>query len=407
MRKNYLFIMLLLVSIGITLPAYSQYVVDTNTPLYGKEYFTWGGAATGQMIMDGYPGGNGIYYPQQTVWDTIQLNNSTGEPEPWATDPLGLSQTMIQLNPPLGTWGILTDPVKGEVMFQILYWMNLTGYPAAALVDEGERWVVVKGYETDVEPVQGSNPTLIFITINDPDPLNEGSTYTTDGAVWLATAWIAPVSAEGTWYNLYVAVVEPPVGDGSIQVDPLDRNGGAGKSAISSEDAVDYAKYWIEELKLGEKEPYTDIDFKSIVVREPLLVSEEIDFLLVERDMAPCYYIVPYGYDGKMAEAPGTSILYIIINAFTGKFEEVGKFGKPVTFLSEDQALEAVADYLKLKREELKLTETELVYMPSTITHLRSRPFWRVTLEDETVLFVEQAGKVHQTIIPAPIIYGR
>lgn len=418
MRKNYFLILIFLVSIGITLPAFSQYVVDTTVPLYGKTNFTWGGAAVGQMIMNGYPGvGNSIYYTQQTVWNTIQLNNSTVEPDPWATDPLGISQTMMQLNPPTGSWSIIVDPDKYEVLFQVLYWMNNNAYPVAALVDEGERWVVIKGYDTDVEPVAGSNPTLNLITLNDPDPLNQGSTYTVDGAVWLDTAWIVPVSAEGTWENQYVAVIEPPDVGGSVGVNAVDRNGGVNKTIISSEDAVSYALYWIDELKLDQEDAYTEIGSKSILVREPLLVSEEIDYELVAKNLAPFYYIVPFGFDGKEEEsaedskmefaAQETSTLYMILNAFTGKFEEVGTFGLPVTYLSGDKALDAVADYLKLDREELKDVEMELAYMPSTITHLRSRPFWRVSLPNDTVLFVEQAGLVHPVIIPAQITYGR
>jgi hypothetical protein len=409
MRKHYFLILLFMVTIGITLPAFSQYVVDTTVPLYGKEYITWGGAAVGQMIMDGYPGvGNSIYYPQQTVWNSIQLYNSTVEPDPWATDPLGLRETMMLLNPPLGSWGIAANADKYEVLFQALYWMNINAYPVAALVDEGERWVVITGYETDIEPVDESDPTLISITLNDPDPLNQGSTYTMDGAVWLATAWIAPVSAEGTWEDQYVAVIEPPVAGGSVRVNPVDRNGGAEKSIISSKQAVSWAQYWIGEQGLSQKEPYTDIDSTAIVIREPLLVSEEIDEQLVAKKIAPFYYIVPFGFDGKKElEAPKTSELYMIINAFTGKFEEIGKFGVPVTYLSEDKALDAVAAYLKLDREELKNVTTELVYKPSTITHLRSLPFFRVSVPGEPMLFVGQAGVVHPVIIPVQITYGR
>jgi hypothetical protein len=409
MRKNCLLIMILLVFIGLTAPVFSQYIVDTTVPLYGKEYLTWGGPAVGQMILDGYPGtGTSIYYSQPTVLTNIQNFNSTVEPDPWITDPLGLRETLMLLNPPLGSWGITVDADKNEVLFHALYWMNRNAYPVAALIDEGERWVVITGYDTDVEPIEGSSPTLNYITLNDPDPLNQGSTYTMNGAVWLATAWIAPVSAEGTWENLYVAVIEPPVAGGSVQVDTIDRNGGVAKSIISSQDALNYAHYWINELGISQKAPYTDLGSKSIVDREPMLVSEEIDAKLVAKKIAPYYYIVPFGFDGrKEVETPETSTLYLIINAYTGKFEEVGTFGKPVTYLSEDMALDAVASYLKITREELKDVKAELAFMPSTITHLRSRPFWRVTLPDDSVLFVEQSAHVHPIIIPAQVIYGK
>jgi len=71
-----LFILLLL--IGFTLPALAQYEVDLsgNVPLYVQEECCWCGAASGQMIMDGYPDPvDRLYHEQEDIWDAIQVNN--------------------------------------------------------------------------------------------------------------------------------------------------------------------------------------------------------------------------------------------------------------------------------------------------------------------------------------------
>ena len=232
MSKKYLkglFILLLL--IGFTLPALAQYEVDLsgNVPLYGQESCIWCGAACGQMIMNGYPDPfHRIWYPQVQVWNTIQVNNSTDpadQNQNWATDPQGLCETMRLLNPPVppGNWYVFTNPNRNEALFDILYWMNMNDYPVATLINQGGHWVVIVGYETDIEPVAGSNPVLQEITKYDPEPHNVGTVITMDAAVWYATDWVGPVQYAGTWHGQYVAVIEPPAVEGAVEVKMVER----------------------------------------------------------------------------------------------------------------------------------------------------------------------------------------
>jgi len=64
--------------------------------------------------------------------------------------------------------------------------MNRNNYPVAVLINQGGHWVVIVGFQSDIEPVLNSSPVLQQITYNDPEPHNVGSVITKTGAMWLA-----------------------------------------------------------------------------------------------------------------------------------------------------------------------------------------------------------------------------
>ena len=164
-----------------------------DVPSNGQESCCWCGAASAQMIMDGYPDPTDRVFIDQgppnlpNCWDTIQANNSTDPTDVaqnWCTDPQGLRNCLRTLNPPPGgTWNIYSD-TRDTVMFNILYWMNRNNYPVATLINRGGHWVVIVGYESDIEPVSGSTPILQQITYNDPEPHNVGAVITKTGNLW-------------------------------------------------------------------------------------------------------------------------------------------------------------------------------------------------------------------------------
>jgi len=405
MSKKYLKgLLILLLLIGFTLPALAQYEVDLsgNVPLYGQESCIWCGAACGQMIMNGYPDPiHRILYPQVQVWNTIQANNSTDPADQaWATDPQGLCETMILLNRPVppGNWYVFTNPNRNEALFDILYWMNDNDYPVATLINEGEHWVVIVGYETDIEPVGGSNPVLQEITKYDPEPHNVGSVITMDAAVWYATDWVGPVRFAGTWHGQYVAVIEPPVIKGAVEVKMVER---IGKEIIPPEEAIKYAKKWIDELGLYKKPPYAILQRSGVSNLQPMLVREEIKPGLEKEKEVPYYYIVPFGFEYEIGACGiGLARVCVIVNAYTGRFEEIGAFGEPVRYLPEEEVIDIIARSLGLKREEMKEFKPTLMFQPSDITHIRLYPFWRIMVKDR-ILYVDQLGKVYKVITPS------
>ena len=412
-----LLISFLLIVFAQSAPAQHQVDLTGNITIYGQERCVWCGAACAQMIMNGYPDpAHRVFHTQQDIWNTIQANNNPADAG-WATDPIGLREALMQLNPPPGgTWSIHANATRDTVMFDILYWMNRNSYPVATLINRGGHWVVIVGFESDIAPVSSSNPTLQQITIYDPEPHNVGSQSTMIAAVWYATDWVGPVQYAGTWSNQYVAVIEPPVQKGRIKVNRITRTG---DKIISSEEAVRSARTWIGKSGLSKKGPYSILRRKTVRNFEPMLVREQIRSGLQKRaqikpglqkleqiklglkEKVPYYYIVPFGFQSEIGKCGiNLSRVCVIVNAYTGKFEEVAAFGKPVRYLPEKEALNVVARSLQLKPIDRRQIKATLMFQACDITHIRTYPFWKVAVADR-VLYVDQLGELHTTIRPS------
>ena len=383
-----------------------------DVPSNGQESCCWCGAASAQMIMDGYPDPTDRVFIDQgppnlpNCWDTIQANNSTDPTDVaqnWCTDPQGLRNCLRTLNPPPGgTWNIYSD-TRDTVMFNILYWMNRNNYPVATLINRGGHWVVIVGYESDIEPVSGSTPILQQITYNDPEPHNVGSVITKTGNLWYNNEWNGDIRYAGTWLNTYVAVIEPPV-KGTAKVKRVTR---VGKKLITPQDAIKYTSKWIKDLGLAKKAPYGILKRKEVGYLKPILVREEIRPGLEEKVDVPYYYLVPFGFKREIGacNAPLARI-GIIVNAYTGDFEEIGAFRKAVRFLPESEAINIAAKAMNFSDREIKSymrkkeITARMMYQPSEITHIRIYPFWRISVK-ENILYVDQLGKLYPHIVPS------
>jgi len=375
-----------------------------NVTLYGQEFCIWCGAASAQMILNGYPNpADRVFFPQVDCWNSIQAHNSTDPADAgWATDPEGLEGCLMDptMNPPPspGSWHVFMNTDRDALMFDILYWMNNNSYPVATLINEGGHWVVIVRCISDVAPVAGSTPNLQSITKYDPEPHNVGSVSEMTAAIWYSTDWIGPVRYAGSWHNNYVAVIEPPETKGRVRVARVVRTG---KRIITPERAVEYAKTWIDKLQLGEKPPYTILKKKGIINLQPIIVREEIKPGLEEEANVPHYYIVPFGFERETSYgAVPVARICIIVNAFTGQYEEITVFGKPVRYLTENEAIATIAKAMGLQKEEMQEIKATMMYQPSDITHIRTYPFWKVTVK-ERVLYVDQLGKVYRAIKPS------
>lgn len=395
-----------------------QINLSGNVTLYGQQSCCWCGAASAQMIMDGYPNSSDRkLYPQgpptvppglTNCWDVIQAHKSTNPTDVasnWCTDPKGLKDCLMTLNPPSNNhqWVVFAFANRDTTMFEILFYMNQNNYPVAALINGGGHWVVIVGYITDIQPLSNTSPTLQQITFLDPEPHNVGTTTTMTAAQWYATPFKNSVGAAGTWHDDYVAVVEPPARKATIKVIEISR---VGKEIISPKEAIANAKKAMEALEFGKDSPHEIVKMKGIRNLQPLLVREEIKPGL-EKEMVPYYYIVPYGFEGETGLC-GVALarLGVIINAYTGQFEEITTFGKPVRYLPQEEAVEIAAKALHLKMEETTKMLTKqsitaaLMFQPSEITHIRTYPFWKITTKERS-LYVDQLGKLYGTIEPA------
>jgi len=371
-----------------------------NVPLYGQEQCIYCGAASGQMVRNGYPNpADRLFYNQVDVWNTIQVYNSTIPADVttnWATDPHGLTGCLQNLANPAGVhWVEFAGPNRNTILFDILYWMNQRSYPSPVLINQGGHWIVIVGYVTDIEPTAGSSPVLQTISVNDPEPHNIGTSSTFSAAQWFGGPWDGAVVYSGTWLNQYVAVVEPPLEKGRIQVKQVKRTG---KKMISPRQAIEQARRAIAQLNLSEGR-HSLFTQPQVVPAEPLLVQEGSTQSNLKN--APAYYIVPFGFRHERAER-GSQLARacVLVNAFTGAFEEVTTFGKPVRYLPEEEVIAIVAAALKSNASALKAAEVKLMFQPGDITHVRTFPFWRVRFGRRTV-YIDQMGKLYGKFLPS------
>lgn len=373
--------------------------LSANVLVYGQKKCNWCGAASAQMTRNGYPNpADRIWYSQLDLWNTIQLHNSTVPADaPWATDPHGLTGCLQSLNNPAGVdWEEFAKPSANALLFEILYWMDRRSYPTPTLINRGGHWVVIVGYVTDVQPVSGSHPALQAITINDPEPHNVGTTSTFSAAQWSAGPWNGSVMYSGTWLNKYVAVIEPPIQAGSVEMPSVRRTG---ETLLSPPQAAGFANRWIRQFELVRKPKYAFLADERTVAGPPLLVQEGIG----PRPLAetPYYYIVPFGFSHDFAEG-GSQLTrgVVLVNAFDGAFEEVTAFGQPIRYLSRREALAVVASVLHRDYRQLKDMEATLRFEPGEITHIRAYPFWEIKLRDRSV-YVDQTGKLYGKFLPS------
>jgi hypothetical protein len=275
----------------------------------------------------------------------------------------------------------------------MLYWMNQRQYPSPTLVNQGGHWVVVVGYETDVEPLDGATPTLQQVTFHDPEPHNIGTITTMSAAQWYGGPWNGAVVYNGTWQNEYVAVVEPPIVKGTVKVKQVKRTG---KKLLSSSQAVEYARRWIEELRLAENARYGLLARRDVDNLDPMVVREE-PVLGSRSKNVPHYFIVPFSIRGESEKGDRLARLCVLVNAYTGQFEEVTAFGMPVRYMSREAALAAVASVMHVDREKLDRAEATLMFRPSKISHIRSFPFWQIKV-GRKIIFVDQIGQIYGKI---------
>ena len=119
-----------------------------------------------------------------------------------------------------------------------------------------------------------------------------------------------------------------------------------GKKLITPQDAIKYTSKWIKDLGLAKKAPYGILKRKEVGYLKPILVREEIRPGLEEKVDVPYYYLVPFGFKREIGacNAPLARI-GIIVNAYTGDFEEIGAFRKAVRFLPESEAKYSCESY--------------------------------------------------------------
>lgn len=374
--------------------AKADYTLSLTVPIYGQDTSYYCGAASGQMVMMGYPSaGASRCFGQDNVYNTIQsLKQDYG----FYTDPDGLRDAVMNLNPPAspGHYSIFHDSAPANVMHGILYWMASRNYPTATLINQGDHWVVVTGFTTDVDPRTG-NATLLSIDINDPLPQdfaphdnpcttaiegNEGGSFrTVTGTSWFSNEWNNPNRWGTKWLNEYVAIVEPPHVQGRVTAKKEVEKG----KPISAESALILAKKHVSERKLKEKKQFGFL--RNTSPKKAFLVNGRFKG----------YYIVPFEQkDGRISGA-------VLLNAYTGNFQEIASFNRYMQYLSEREAVRIAV--CTIGKKPSGKPSAELVFRSAEQIRSRYQPVWKVVVpvgKMKIERYVSQLGEVFIELSP-------
>lgn len=371
------------------------YMLNLSGPSYGQDTSYYCGAASAQMIMHNYPDpADSACFGQVDIYNRIQAHKQDNG---FYTDPDGLKDAIMELNAPpgAGQFSIFHDTDRDQVLHSMLYWMATREYPSSTLINSGDHWVVVVGFETDVDPRSG-DATLNSIDINDPwppdsaphdnpctvaDEGNEGGLVRhVTGSSWYTNDWSAPNRWGTKWLNEYVAVVEPPKTRGIVTADVQVVSG----EIISPKEAVERASQQVEERRLIDKKAFS-------FLRE----TRPRRALLANRDKGG-YFLVLFESEGRRL-----TVGVVLINAYTGEFQEIGAFAEPLEYISEKEARTIAVQSI---REKADVTATaELVFQSAEQIRSRYRPIWKVIMEindGRITRYVDHDGQVFLELTP-------
>jgi len=167
------------------------------------------GPANAQMARDGRP--NRKKYDQGYLFGVITDFNSkaAADKDQWNTDPKGLSACLQSLSSPPIDWVQCSNADPDEVMQFVLQSMDRTNFPFPALVEDGDHWVLIVGWATDVKPTSANTPKLQHIHIFDPHDKSTCHIHISADD-WFAD-YFSPVDFKSSWQNKYAAVGQGPM----------------------------------------------------------------------------------------------------------------------------------------------------------------------------------------------------
>lgn len=277
-----------------------------------------------------------------------------------------------------------TDPAV--VMHNMLYWIKKMDYPGATM-KSGTHWVLVYGYETNIQPTPDNTVDLQRISIIDPfcspcsDPASGGVEIPDiTGTAWYANYWNQGVQfwAGAPYHGEYIAVAEPPVTTGKVRLKK--EYVGKKEEIISFETAIKKAEGYIKERKLTEHK----------VLNFMAQASPQTPLLVEWPDLNKYYYLVPFAM-----ESQGKVKAVMILNAYNGNYQECGALCDSISFVTSKEAVKLTLE--KMGISEYKKLTTSLKYSYSNLSHSHYYPFWEINIDDK-VYYIDLNRNVHPEI---------
>jgi hypothetical protein len=146
--------------------------VDLPVEYHQQDTACYCGPTVAMMILN-YLDPNREFVPEATLWPPL---HNHFDPT-WHTTPQGLEFGLNYYRPEgyNGFFSVQTAATVcagSETLVQALY--ANPAVPAAALTGVCSHWVVVRGFNTDVEPAPGSTYNILGFWVNDPTPTPSG-----------------------------------------------------------------------------------------------------------------------------------------------------------------------------------------------------------------------------------------
>jgi hypothetical protein len=189
----------------------SKVDVAANVMLLAQNKGFFCGEAVAEMARNGYPDpSNRFYYTQDDLRNNIVAHNSTaiGDLDQWNTDPQGLTNCLQSLSSEPVHWVDNPFTSRDDAQTFLQQSIQSTLFPAGVLIRAGEHWVLVVGYETEVD--ETGTEKLKFIHFYDPEPVGIGSDRTIRASTWSSSRYFVKVQTSGTWQDKFVVVAQPP-----------------------------------------------------------------------------------------------------------------------------------------------------------------------------------------------------
>jgi hypothetical protein len=400
-----------------------MFTVDltSQVPAYGVDHPNWGGAACCQMAMNGYPpGAASCYISQQAIWNYIQAYNKEPGYSPsswdygWYADPYAVTKALNDLCPPQHHWVDVSASNKEGVLYTLLRYMANYQYASLICYWSHDYWATLVYYMTSADPRQETAPALQWIGYYWPSGSYGPQFKMVDGASWMNALGYWGSSCDGVnnageslcgniWNNKWVGIGEPPEEEGSIQVESITRTG---DRLISPADAAAIAERVVAE-RGREESGFLRRRLAGVDAAEPMLVRELP--VTPERKMAGRdvrYYLIPFAQRHEVdLEGRPQARLSVLVNAYTGRCEELCVFSQPVRYLPERDVVHTAARTLRRDPRDLERAAVELVSQPLGPMVSSALPVWQVAAEEVT-FFVTQSAEIVATL-DYPTLRGR
>ena len=344
------------------------YLKEPNKiPLYAQQTNVWCGAATAQMMLEGFPNDKNHVHPQKTIWNKIQ----TLKVESWYTDPDGLERVLDHYGTGTQWRAHCVKDSKALMRFMVA---NITEsqYPVGALVYGAGHWISVIGATTDVHPYSLSGATLEKIEAHDPW---KGQHVLVSGSTWFEKYWYKPVDF-GKWRGCYLIVHEKS----QYQRTPW------AHIDFDKPTSANQTRFF-EPAELKQRANQYLSQFGSELDHFHLAKLDALEPMLVRHERGD-YYLVPMG-DSHSGVSQGA----VMINAHSGEWEGLSRFAEPHRYLSRTKALTGI--------DTKRLAQSDWIFSPSEQSRSPFHPALRLQSDrNESPIYVNQDGIKSTSLVP-------